>query len=179
MPIARIETDRLVLRRWRQADLARFAAINADPRVMAHFPVPLSREQSDALVRRIEEGFETHGFGAWALEMRATGEFIGFAGLSVPRFEADFTPCVEAAWRLAAEHWGHGYATEAAHAAIRDGFDRCGLEEIVSFTVVANLRSRRVMERLGMTFAGEFEHPDLPEGHPLRRHLLYRLRRTA
>jgi RimJ/RimL family protein N-acetyltransferase len=166
-----------VLRAWRAEDLEPFAALNADPRVMEHFAAPLTREQSDAFVReRIVPHFAEHGFGLWAVEVPGRAPFIGFAGLLVPAFEAHFTPCVEIGWRLAFEYWGHGYATEAARAVVGFAFEEAGLDEIVSFTVPANHRSIRVMERLGMTRAGEFDHPRLPDGHPLQRHVLYRLR---
>ena len=151
--------------------------MNADPAVMEHFPAPLTRGQSDGLVERIEGGFEANGFGLWALEVRASGEFIGFTGLSAPEFEAHFTPAVEIGWRLARSAWGNGYATEAARAALTFGFEEVGLDEIVSFTTPANRRSRRVMERLGMSHdpADDFDHPGLPPGHPQRPHVLYRL----
>lgn len=173
-------TPRLRLRRWEERDLAPFAAMNADPRVMEHFPGTLTRSESDTLVARIGGHFDRHGFGLWAVEVAADGAFAGFTGLAVPRFEAHFTPCVEIGWRLAPAHWGQGYATEAARAALTFGFDTVGLEEIVSFTVPANAPSRRVMERLGMACRPEddFEHPALPVGHALRRHVLYRLRRS-
>jgi RimJ/RimL family protein N-acetyltransferase len=176
-----LATDRLRLRPWRPSDLAPFAAINADPRVMEFFPKRLDRSESDAVAARIGEHFERHGFGPWAIEVPNSADFIGFVGLSVPRFEAHFTPCVEVGWRLAYDHWGRGYATEAARAVVEFGFRRLGLDEIVSFAVPANKRSRRVMERLGMTHRPEedFDHPMIPEGHPLRRHVLYRLARTA
>jgi RimJ/RimL family protein N-acetyltransferase len=172
---------RVLLRRWRDEDRAPFAALNADPQVMQFFPRPLERVESDALVERIERHFAEHGFGLWALELPGVAPFIGFAGLAVPRFTAHFTPCVEIGWRLAAGHWGHGYATEAARAALTRGFGRHGLLEVVSFTVPANRRSRAVMVRLGMTHdpAEDFDHPGLPEGHPLRRHVLYRLAAAA
>jgi ribosomal-protein-alanine N-acetyltransferase len=174
-----LETERLSLRRWRESDREPFAALNADPEVMEHFPALLSRDESDALVGRIEEGFEERGFGLWAVE--AEGTFIGFTGLTVPRFTAGFTPCVEIGWRLARRAWGYGYATEAATAALGDAFGRLGLEEVVSFTAVQNLRSQAVMRRIGMSrdLAGDFDHPVLPEGSPLRRHVLYRIRRPA
>jgi ribosomal-protein-alanine N-acetyltransferase len=144
---------------------------------MEHFPGTLSRGQSDELVEKIEGGFEANGFGLWALEVRATGEFIGFTGLAVPGFEAQFTPAVEIGWRLARSAWGNGYATEAALAALRFGFEGAGLDEIVSFTTLANHRSRAVMERIGMSHnpGDDFDHPGLPEGHPLRLHVLYRV----
>jgi RimJ/RimL family protein N-acetyltransferase len=175
-----LRTERLLLRRWRPEDRVPFARMNADPRVMEHFPALLSREESDASVDRIEAHFAQHGFGVWAGELPGIASFIGFAGLSVPRFDAHFTPCVEIGWRLAAEHWGRGYATEGARAALAFGFEQLGLAEIVSFTVSANVRSRRVMEKLGMTHsaADDFDHPLLPECHSLRRHVLYRVRRA-
>ncbi len=178
--VATLATERLRLRAWTEDDLAPFAALNADPRVMAHFPKCLDRAESDAMVARIHAHLARHGFGWWAVEVPAVARFIGFVGLSVPSFQAPFTPCVEIGWRLAAEHWGRGYATEAARAALAFGFNDVGLEEIVSFTVPANLPSRAVMERLGMTRnpADDFEHPNLPAGHALRRHVLYRLRRS-
>jgi RimJ/RimL family protein N-acetyltransferase len=153
--------------------------MNADPRVMEFFQKPLSREESDAMVGRIRDHFAQRGFGLWAVEVPGVADFIGFVGLVVPRFEAHFTPCVEIGWRLAFEHWGHGYATEGARAALDFGFHQLGLEEIVSMTVPANQRSWHVMEKLGMTRSPEddFDHPLVPEGHPLRRHVLYRLRK--
>jgi RimJ/RimL family protein N-acetyltransferase len=174
-----LSTARLRLRRWLPDDRTPFAALNADPRVMEHFPATLSREESDARAARIEAHFEQHGFGLWAAEIPEVTPFAGFVGLSVPTFEAHFTPCVEIGWRLAAEHWGQGYATEAARAVLAFGFEALGLEEIVSSTVPANLRSRRVMEKIGMIHdaAGDFDHPALPEGHALRRHVLYRIAR--
>jgi ribosomal-protein-alanine N-acetyltransferase len=152
--------------------------MNADPEVMEFFPAPLSRAESDDLVDRIEAGFERDGFGLWALEPRGGG-FIGFTGLARPEFEAHFTPAVEVGWRLARHAWGHGYATEAARAALGFAFGPAALEEVVSFTSVGNARSRAVMERLGMTRdpAEDFDHPGIPIGDPLRRHVLYRLRR--
>jgi RimJ/RimL family protein N-acetyltransferase len=180
IPHPTLTTPRLLLRPWQDEDLAPFAALNADPRVMEYMPKRLTPEESDALAARIREHFARHGFGLWAVEVAKGARFAGFVGLSVPAFQAHFTPCVEVGWRLAAEHWGHGYATEAARAALSFGFERLGLEEIVSFTVPANQRSRSVMDRVGMTHspADDFEHPLLPEGHPLRRHVLYRLRRS-
>lgn len=177
--ISTIRTPRLLLRAWREGDLDPFAALNADPAVMAYFPQTLDRAESDAVVWRIRAHFARHGYGLWAVEAPGVADFIGFVGLAVPRFEADFTPCVEIGWRLARAYWGCGYATEAARAALGFGFGEGDLEEIVSFTVPANLRSRAVMERIGMTRSpGEdFDHPALPEKHPLRRHVLYRVKR--
>jgi len=174
-----LRTDRLRLRPWREDDLGPFAALNADPAVCEFLPAPLSREESDAFAARIARDLESRGFGLWALELPGRVPFAGFVGLAVPGFRAPFTPCVEVGWRLAREHWGHGYATEGAREALRFGFEEAGLGEVVSFTVPANRRSRAVMERLGMTRRPEddFEHPGLPAGHALRRHVLYRLDR--
>lgn len=176
-----LRTDRLRLRRWLPADRVPFAALNADPRVIEFLPGPLSHEQSDALIARIEAHFDEHGFGLWAVEVCDTATLAGFVGLFVPSFEAHFTPCVEIGWRLAPAHWGQGYATEAAQAALAFGFNVARLEEIVSFTVPGNVRSRRVMERIGMTHnpADDFDHPSLAEGHRLRRHVLYRISRSS
>lgn len=171
-----IETERLILRRWRETDREPFARMNSDPAVMEFMPKLLTREESDALVDRAEAHFAAHGYGPWAAELRATGEFIGFVGLSIPRFESHFTPCVEIGWRLAKEHWGRGLATEGAHEVVGHAFGNLRLAELVSFTSVGNTRSRRVMEKIGMTHdvADDFDHPSLPEGHWLRRHVLYR-----
>jgi RimJ/RimL family protein N-acetyltransferase len=176
-----LRTDRLLLRRWQQSDRFPFAAINADPRVIEYLAGPASREQSDERARRIDADFDLHSFGLWAVEVCDVAPFIGFIGLAVPRFESSFTPCVEIGWRLSADHWGRGYATEGARAALAFGFDVVGLPEIVSYTVPANLRSRRVMEKIGMNRnpAEDFDHPFLPAGHPLRRHVLYRIVRSA
>lgn len=153
--------------------------MNADPIVMEYLPATLTREESDAFVRRIDEHFDRHGFGLWALEIPGVTPFAGFVGLSVPGFVAHFAPCVEIGWRLAAACWGRGYASEAARAVLAFGFERLSLPEIVSFTVPANARSRWVMERIGMSRdpADDFDHPKLPEGHPLRRQVLYRIAR--
>jgi len=173
-----LHTDRLLLRRWLPEDRAPFARLNADPRVVEFLAVSLAPAESDALADRIEAHFERHGFGLWAVEIPGITPFAGFIGLAIPRFEAHFTPCVEIGWRLAAEHWNRGYATEGAHAALHFGLTTLRCAEIVSFTTVANVRSRRVMEKIGMmrSPADDFDHPALPEGHPLRRHVLYRLK---
>ena len=173
-------TKRLILRYWRESDRKPFSHLNADPRVMEFMPHILSKQESDALVERIEAHFHRHGFGLWAAELRQSGEFIGFIGLSVPSFKAPFTPCVEIGWRLARDHWGRGLATEGARTILAYGFEVLGLKEIVSFTVPGNLGSRRVMEKLGMRHnpGDDFDHPRLPENHPLRPHVLYRLSRS-
>jgi RimJ/RimL family protein N-acetyltransferase len=151
--------------------------LNADPMVMEYFPDRLTRAESDDLIARIEAGFATHGYGLWALEVRATGEFVGFTGLAVPSFNAHFTPAVEVGWRLARSAWGKGYATEAGLVSVAFGFQEAGLDEIVSFTSAANVRSRAVMERIGMTHDpdDDFDHPKLDEADRLRPHVLYRI----
>jgi RimJ/RimL family protein N-acetyltransferase len=176
-----ITTQRLVLRPWCDGDLPPFAAMNADPRVMEFLPQPLDRTESDALAERIRAAFDIRGFGLWAVEVKGEAGFIGFLGLAVPKFEAPFTPCIEIGWRLAYEHWGKGYATEGARAVLSFAFERLALPEVVSFTTPANKRSWRVMERIGMTRSPDedFDHPRLALGHPLRRHLLFRLSRAA
>jgi RimJ/RimL family protein N-acetyltransferase len=173
-----LQTERLQLRPWQESDREPFARLNADPRVMEHFPALLTPEQSDASIARSQAHLERHGFGMWALEARGVAPFIGMLGLNIPRFQAHFTPCVEIAWGLAAEHWGRGYAIEAARLVVTFAFEELSLPEIISFTTVHNIRSRRVMEKLGMTHdvADDFDHPTLPEGHALRRHVLYRLK---
>ena len=174
---AELRTERLLLRRWRDTDREPFAAMNADPVVMEHFQATLTRAESDAFVDRIATCFAERGYGLWALEVLETGAFIGYTGLWPAEFEAPFTPAVEVGWRLAQEGWGHGYASEAARASVTDGFARLGLDEILSFTTTTNLPSQRVMERIGMArdLAGDFDHPNVPTGHRLRRHVLYRL----
>ena len=174
-----LTTERLLLRRWRDSDRAPFRALNGDPRVMEFMAGPLRPEASDALVDRAELHFARNGFGPFAAELRQNGVFLGFIGLSIPRFEAAFMPAVEIGWRLAAEYWGRGLATEGAREMLRYGFEELGLSGVVSFTTETNTRSLRVMEKLGMTHdpGDDFEHPGLPAGHPLRHHLLYRARR--
>ncbi len=174
-----ITTDRLLLRRWRDSDRLPFQAMNADPRVMEFMPAPLSASESDALADRAQAHFDRHGFGPFAVELLENHSFAGFIGLFVPAFDAPFMPAVEIGWRLASHCWGRGLATEGARAAVSYGFEDLGLDNVVSFTVPGNLRSRRVMEKIGMTHdpGDDFDHPRLPEGHPLRRHVLYRIKR--
>jgi RimJ/RimL family protein N-acetyltransferase len=176
-----LTTARLVLRRWRADDLAPYAALNADPEVMRYFPSTLTREESARSIAVIESRFDELGYGLWAVEVPAVAAFVGFVGLNPVTFDAPFTPAVEVGWRLARVHWGRGYATEGARAAIAFGFDVHGLEEIVSFTTPANTRSWHVMEKLGMTRdpGDDFAHPSVAEGHPLRPHVLYRISRTT
>jgi ribosomal-protein-alanine N-acetyltransferase len=188
-----LTSERLLLRRWCDADREPFQRLNADPRVMEFMPGLLTAKQSDELIDRIERHFERHGFGLFAAELLANRAFLGFIGLSVPAFDAPVMPApgstrtglrpwggVEIGWRLSAEFWGRGLATEGARALVRHAFEELGLDGLVSFTVPENLRSRRVMEKLGMARnpAEDFDHPLLPEGHPLRRHVLYRLDRA-
>ena len=172
-----ILTDRLRLRPWVAADREPFAALNADALVMEHFVATLSRAESDALADRIEAKFEKYGFGFWAVEVPGVVPFAGFIGLSVPSFETHFTPCVEIGWRLAWEHWNRGFATEGATAALQHAFGALQLSEVVAFTAPGNARSRRVMEKLGMRYdpTADFDHPLIPSGHPLCRHVLYRI----
>jgi RimJ/RimL family protein N-acetyltransferase len=168
------------MRRWRESDKELFAELNADPIAMEHFPSLLTREQSDAAVERFDGLIAERGWGLWAVEVVDSGDFIGFVGLNPPPWDAHFTPAVEIGWRLRREHWGKGYATEAAREALRFAFEDLDLDEIVSFTTPANTRSRAVMERLGMTrnVADDFEHPNVEVGHPMRLHVLYRLKRS-
>lgn len=172
-----LRTPRLLLRLWRDDDLEPFAALNADPCVMRHFPKTLTRAESDAQARRIQGAIAERGFGFWALECPGTAPFIGFAGLSVPSFDAPFTPCIEIGWRLARAYWGNGYATEAARAALTHGFTTLGFPEIVAFAARANTRSIAVMRRIGMITdpAEDFLHPALPPDHPIRPHVLFRI----
>jgi RimJ/RimL family protein N-acetyltransferase len=176
-PSPEIETARLLLRRWRDADREPFAELCADPRVMEFFPATQRRDEADAVIDRLRSHIDRHGFGFWALEERSSGEFLGFTGLSHVGFTGHFTPAVEIGWRLAYRFWGKGYATEAALASLGFGFGRLGLAQIVSFAAIGNLRSRRVMERIGMRHdpGGDFDMPTFQQSHPLRRHAFYRI----
>ncbi|WP_109513962.1 GNAT family N-acetyltransferase [Pseudomonas ovata] len=178
-PILTLDSARLSMRQWHDDDLPAFAALCADPQVMRYFPEPLSRLQAAAMIGRLRGHFAELGFGLWALERKDTGAFIGFTGLTVVGFEAPFAPAVEIGWRLAREHWGLGFASEAAWTALGCGFDRLGLDEIVSFTAHSNLPSQKVMQAIGMQPdpLGDFDHPALPDGHPLKPHVLYRINR--
>ncbi|MGQ0510161.1 MAG: GNAT family N-acetyltransferase [Betaproteobacteria bacterium] len=174
--VIELETPRLWLRQWRESDREPFAAMNADPQVMAYFESTQTRALSDSSVDLWRAQFAARGWSNWAVELRSTGEFIGFTGLSVPRRTFPFSPCVEVGWRLARRFWGKGFATEAASASLAVAFGRLDLPEVVSFTTVGNARSRAVMERIGMVNANQdFEHPGVREGHPLRLHCLYRI----
>lgn len=175
-----IRTDRLLLRRWRDADRTLFAALNADPEVMVHMQGRMTRDASDAFIDRIESHWDEHGWGLWAVAVPDVAPFIGYVGLWPANYVTG-QPMVEVGWRLAREHWGHGYVTEAAREALRFGFEEVGLEEIVSFTVPQNERSWRVMEQIGLVRdpAGDFDHPrvDPIAYSELVRHVFYRLRR--
>ena len=175
-----LETERLLLRRWKDSDREPFAKLNANPRVMEFLPGCLTRKESDQMVDRIESNFENYGFGLFAAELKETAAFIGFIGLHTATFQAHFTPCVEIGWRIAAPYWGKGLAPEGSRAVIQFAFERLKLESLVSFTAPENVASRRLMEKLGMTHdpKDDFDHPKLPVGHRLRRHVLYRLKNT-
>lgn len=169
-------TERLQLRQWKADDRPAFAEMSADPEVMEYFPKTLSRAESDAVADRCEALIEERGWGFWVVQLLETAEFIGFAGLHIPRDDLPFAPCVEIGWRLARRYWGKGYATEGAAVALKVGFELLHLEEIVSFAVVKNYRSRAVMERLNMINTSQtFEHPDVPEISPFREHCLYKI----
>ena len=183
-----LTTDRLLLRRWRDADREPVAAMNADPVVMEFFPSTRTRAESDAMIDRVEQAFERDGFGLWAVEQRSDGELLGFVGLSRPSVDVvvgglPLSDQVEIGWRLRRDAWGRGLATEAAREVLGTALDPTGLDlpEVVSFTAAVNLRSRALMERVGMTRdkADDFEHPALPAGHRLRPHVLYRASRAS
>jgi RimJ/RimL family protein N-acetyltransferase len=177
--IRSLESARLLMREWRDDDLPAFAHMCADPRVMRYFPDTLSRLESAALIGLIRGHFAELGFGLWALERKDTGEFIGFTGLSVVNFNASFTPAIEIGWRLAYEHWGLGFASEAAWTVLGCGFERLELDQIVSFTARSNEQSQKVMQAIGMTTDArdDFAHPLLEQGDPLQAHVLYRITR--
>lgn len=175
-----VRTRRLLMRGWRESDRAAYAELNADPEVMRHFPSTLTAQQSTEMIDRMIANWSECGFGLWAVERTDTGELIGFVGLAAPAWEAPFTPCVEVGWRLGRQHWGRGFAPEAATAALEWGFTNVDLpnDEIVSFTTELNVKSQRVMEKIGMIHdpAADFDHPLLP-GWYERRHVLYRIDR--
>lgn len=172
-----IQTERLILRKWKESDLDPFSRMNADARVMEYFPKLLTLEETKAFIDRITRHIDDHGYGLFACELKETREFMGYVGLAIPNIETEFTPCVEIGWRLAFDYCGKGYATEAAIAVLKFGFEELGLNEVLSWTVPANVRSRRIMEKIGMTQdeAGSFNHPRISEDNPLSRHVLYRI----
>lgn len=174
-----IKTNRLILKNFTDQEREPFYLINSDHEVMRHFPSVLNREESDAMLKRISDGITQRGWGFWGAFLE--GELIGMIGLNPVLFEAPFTPAVEVGWRLARKHWGKGYATEGAQAALEFGFNELKLDEIVSFTTLTNLSSQKVMQRLNMTHnpKDDFDHPRLDKNHPLSRHVLYRLRKSS
>ena len=180
MKIYELNTDRLRLRQWTESDYTPFARLNADPLVMEYFPATLSTAESARMAEKIKQRLSEHGWGFWAAELKSTGEFIGFVGLNPPKPELPFSPCVEIGWRLDRKFWGNGYATEAGRATLDFAFGQLKLEQVVSFTSVLNRNSRAVMERLGMRDTGQnFMHPDIPVGHPLGEHVLYKIIRSS
>ena len=173
-----IETDRLLLRAWKEEDLIPFVKLNADSRVMEHFPKLLTIAETEAMIKVINDRYQKNGFCLFAMELKATGEFIGLNGLNIPSYETVFSPFVEIGWRIAFEFWNKGYASEGAIASLKYGFETLELKEIVSFTATENLRSQRVMQKIGMTrdVNGDFDHPSLAKDHRLSRHVLYRIK---
>lgn len=171
-PYLPLVTERLLLRQWLSEDKIPFAVLNADPEVMAHFPSPLSAEESDALAERIRAAIAEQGWGLWAVERKIDGMFLGFVGLHRPE-NLPFSPCIEVGWRLARPFWGMGYATEAARACLEFAQAVLGEARVVAFTARTNTRSQAVMRRLGMEQTDVFEHPALPAGHRLRPHVLF------
>lgn len=171
------KTERLLLRAWRDEDLVPFAEMNADPEVMRYFLQPLTAEESQSYLETFRQRMAENGFGFGAIEEQQSGELAGFVGLNRPGYSLPFSPCVEIGWRLRKKFWGKGYAPEAAREALRIGFDEYDLDSIVAFTALPNLPSQRVMEKLGMRRSGEFDHPLVAEGHPLRRHVWYQIHR--
>lgn len=169
-----IETDRLVLRSWKEADLPLFAAMNADKAVMRYFPATLTESETEAFYNRIQDEFSRRGWGLYAVELKFTGKFIGYVGLHEIGFDADFAPGIEIGWRLAADYHNYGYATEAAKAVLKLAKES-GIERLYSFTAKINAPSERVMQKIGMTKVGEFSHPNLPSASPLCRHVLYKI----
>ncbi|MCG6970933.1 MAG: GNAT family N-acetyltransferase [Gammaproteobacteria bacterium] len=169
------QTQRLKLRQWQPADRPHFARLNADPEVMKYFTHTLNPEQSMLMAQKMESKIAAYGWGFWAVEKRDSQQFIGFVGLNKPDYELPVSPCVEIGWRLAREYWGHGYATEAAQASLAVAFEKLQLPEIFAFTSLANQKSQAVMQRLGMRQLHNFEHPMVPEHHPLREHVLFRI----
>ena len=176
-----IETERLILRTWQKEDAKAYFQINQDPKVIEFLRGPLTREQVQDFIQYVRHHGEQYGYTTWAVELKETGVLMGFIGLNYVDWPAHFTPAVEIGWRLGSQYWGKGYATEGAKAALAYGFEQCNLHEIVAFTVPANIRSIRVMEKIGLELDinGDFAHPKLPQDHPLSKHILYRLSRSS
>jgi len=176
MEIVELQTDRLKLRQWKDSDLIAFAKLNADPEVLKFFPSTLKKNESNDLAYKIKGLIEKRGWGCWAVEEIKTKKFIGFVGLHEPTYDLPFSPCVEVAWRLAKEYWGNGYATEASNICLEFAFNKLNIDKIFSFTSVPNIKSIAVMERIGMVNINKnFEHPNIPKGHPLSEHVLYQI----
>lgn len=173
-----IETERLILRTWEEDDMNAYYSLNQDPKVVEFLFKMTSINQARAFIETMNRQFNAHGYTIFALEEKQTGKWIGFTGLNAPVWSERFTPCVEIGWRIRSDCWGHGYATEAAKAILDYGFKMCALDEILAWTVPANIRSIRVMEKIGMMrdFNGDFYHPEIPSGHPLSKHILYRIK---
>lgn len=153
--------------------------MNSDLQVMKYFPTALTADETLAMINRIQLSFSTKGFGLFAVEQRSDGAFLGLTGFSVPRFESFFTPCVEIGWRYRKESWGKGFASEAAAACIRYGFEQLGFDKIVSFTSILNKPSEKLMQRIGMSRVAEFDHPGIEKTSPLYRHVLYEIKKQA
>ena len=168
-----IETPRLLLRGWRESDLEPFAEMNADPQVMYYFPQPYSQKKTRHFFATIQQEFSDYGYGLYAVEEKATGLFMGYIGFHRAEFDVEFCPCIEIGWRLNKVSWNKGYATEGASACLEYGFNNLGFDKVYSFTAVVNLPSERVMQKIGMSLERHFEHPGVPENHPLRSHVLY------
>ena len=177
MPNYIFQSPRLGFRNWSDGDIAPFAEINSDPEVMTYFPKPLSFAETKGLVQRLQKYYTDYGYTFYAVDRLEAAEFIGFIGMKYQTFESFFTPCVEIGWRLKRSAWGKGFATEGAKACLNSGFDTLGFLEIYSITAIPNLRSERVMQRIGMEKIGEFDHPSLEEGHVLQRHVIYRTKK--
>jgi len=173
-----LTTERLGLRRWIDSDIQPFIEMNKDAEVMKYFPATLTDNETSETIERIKLHFDKNNFGFFAVEERLSNQFIGFTGLAIPTFESFFTPCVEIGWRYRKDAWGHGFATEAANACLEHGFNSLHLEKIVSFTPLSNMRSEKVMRRIGMTYVANFEHPKVGKESPLRTHLLYEIKKT-
>jgi RimJ/RimL family protein N-acetyltransferase len=174
-----IKTSRLILRPWQEKDRKPYFEINQDTKVLEFLPGPLTQHQVNDFMDHQNQQLSERHFMLWAAELQETGKLIGFIGLNFFDQPAHFSPAVEIGWRLGSQYWGFGYATEGALVSLEYGLNKLGLKEIVSFTVPDNLRSRKVMERIGMTqdMEGSFAHPKLPLDHRLSQHVLYRIKK--